>query len=220
MRIVALLLVQVVCIRLVVANVEKITFIAPAPINIPQQQLNLANVYIETLTPNSTSLRRELPAAFPSPGFPKGRETWIVLDGLRQHQRYELRICWAATVSNEPILFVSHNILVQTLLALPTILKQVPELLQQPTSFVLDAFTLSEVFGTQELIDSLTSHSMRQQSAALWHVAKTTEATISDLILYLRISVAADYYTADKALMQHVPPVRVEISAGISTLLL
>ena len=87
-----------------IANVEKTIFTAPEAVNIPQQQPSLASLHLEILNPIATNLRRELPAAFPLPDSPKGTETWFLLDGLRQYQRYEVRICWPATVC---VLFLS-----------------------------------------------------------------------------------------------------------------
>ena len=87
------------CISLVLGNVEKTIFVAPEAIQIPQQHPNLEDLNIEALSPSRFELRRQLPAAFPAPSDPKGIEAWFLLNRLTQHQRYEVRICWAATVS-------------------------------------------------------------------------------------------------------------------------
>ena len=87
------------CIFLVHGNVEKTIFLAPEAIQIPQQHPNLEDLKLEALSPSKSGLRRQLPAAFPKPASPKGTEAWFLLDRLTQHQRYEVRICWAATVS-------------------------------------------------------------------------------------------------------------------------
>ena len=86
------------CILLVHGNVEKTIFLAPEAIQIPQQHPNIGDLNLEELSPSKSELRRQLPAAFPSPATPKGTEAWFLLDRLTQHQRYEVRICWAATV--------------------------------------------------------------------------------------------------------------------------
>ena len=87
------------CIFLVHGNVEKTIFIAPQAIQIPQQHPNLEDLNLESLSASDSELRRQLPAAFPKPTSPKGFEAWFLLDRLTEHQRYEVRICWAATVS-------------------------------------------------------------------------------------------------------------------------
>lgn len=87
------------CISLAHANVEKTIFLAPEAIQIPQQHPNIQDLNLQTLSPSNPELRRHLLAAFPKPTSPKGTEAWFLLDRLTQHQRYEVRICWAATVS-------------------------------------------------------------------------------------------------------------------------
>ena len=87
------------CIFLVHGNVEKTIFLAPEAIQIPQQHPNLWDLNLQVLSPSRSELRRQLPAAFPTPANPKGIAAWFLLDRLTQHQRYEVRICWAATVS-------------------------------------------------------------------------------------------------------------------------
>ena len=87
------------CIFLVQGNVEKTIFFGPEAIQIPQQHPSLQDLKLETLSPSKPDLRRQLSAAFPKPSTPKGTEAWFLLEGLKQHQRYEVRICWAATVS-------------------------------------------------------------------------------------------------------------------------
>lgn len=87
------------CISLVHGNVEKTIFLAPEAIQIPQQHPNLEDLKLEALSPSKPGLRRQLLAAFPKSASPKGTEAWFLLDRLTQYQRYEVRICWAATVS-------------------------------------------------------------------------------------------------------------------------
>ena len=87
------------CISLVQGNVEKTIFLGPEAIQIPQQHPSLQDLKLETLSPSTSHLRRQLSVAFPKPSNPKGTEAWFLLEGLTQHQRYEVRICWAATVS-------------------------------------------------------------------------------------------------------------------------
>ncbi|KAK4227629.1 hypothetical protein QBC38DRAFT_188011 [Podospora fimiseda] len=80
------------------ANVEKTIFLAPPQINIPLSHPTLTDLNLPTLTPSSnSSLRTPLAASFPSPSSPEGSSTWLLLDSLTPSQRYELRICWAAT---------------------------------------------------------------------------------------------------------------------------
>lgn len=71
---------------------------------------------------------------------------------------------------------------------------------------------MSKVFTTPELISSLSSYAESRQDVPvdLRHAKYITgEAKVS--LLFLRIIAAADYYTTNKTLMQHVPPVDVDI---------
>ena len=83
----------------VFANVEKTIFLGPEAIHIPQTHPNLDDLRLDILNPTSWNIRRQVVATFLNSTNPKGSETWILLDGLEQNQRYEVRICWAATVS-------------------------------------------------------------------------------------------------------------------------
>lgn len=98
MQIYAFTLSLVCCIVPVLGNVEKTIFLAPQAINIPKQHPSLDVLRLDTLTPINSTLRRRLPATFPSLESPRGTESWFLLEGLHQNQRYEVRICWAATV--------------------------------------------------------------------------------------------------------------------------
>lgn len=53
---------------------------------------------LESLSPANSSLRQNLPVAFPSTAAPHGLSSWYVLEHLRPSQRHEVRVCWAATV--------------------------------------------------------------------------------------------------------------------------
>ncbi|KAK4166728.1 hypothetical protein QBC43DRAFT_14956 [Cladorrhinum sp. PSN259] len=79
------------------ANVEKAIFLGPATINIPLAHPTLTDLNLDTLTPNTSTLHTKLTASFPSPFNPHGSSTWLILDNLIPSQRYEVRICWAAT---------------------------------------------------------------------------------------------------------------------------
>ena len=87
------------CSRPAFANVEKTVFIAPPSIHVPTDHPNLDDLQLDVFSPLQSSLRLHLDAAFPSKESPKGVESWYLLDKLNQGQRYEVRICWAATVS-------------------------------------------------------------------------------------------------------------------------
>lgn len=83
---------------MVLANVEKSIFIAPESIHVPAEQPTLDDLGLERLAPHLPSIRTHLNASFPSKAAPSGAESWILLEDLNPGQRYEVRICWLATV--------------------------------------------------------------------------------------------------------------------------
>ena len=87
------------CILPAFANVEKTVFLAPPSIHVPTDHPNLDDLQLHVFSPLQPSSRLHLDAAFPSTESPKGVESWYLLDDLNQDQRYEVRICWSATVS-------------------------------------------------------------------------------------------------------------------------
>lgn len=92
-RIAVLLLFISVCI----CNVEKTIFIAPTALITPND-VGIGNLLLTSINPTHRSIRTYLNASFPSDDEPKGTQTWALLEGLCPGQRYELRICWLATV--------------------------------------------------------------------------------------------------------------------------
>ena len=86
----------------VFANVEKIIFLGPPALSIPPQHPNLDDLSLISLSPAHPSARTRLNATFPTENSPKGTETWILLEDLTPGVRYEVRVCWLATVSSAP----------------------------------------------------------------------------------------------------------------------
>ena len=193
------------CVLLVLGNVEKTIFLGPEPIRVSQQRPNLQDLYLDTLSPSTSTLRLKLPAVFPKPNAVRGEASWFLLDGLRQHQRYEVRLCWAATVSKR-----IHHISV----CRASTFRVLSLKIKQPTSFNFDLFTLDEVFNTPNIITSLAVYSeSRQEYQSVINTPRPASAGIDPVsILFLRVEAAADYFTNNKTLMQNVPPVNVDIS--------
>ncbi|KAK4550612.1 hypothetical protein LTR36_000191 [Oleoguttula mirabilis] len=78
------------------ANTEKTIFVAPPPTTTPDAGPSFDNLNLFSLSPLQLSLRLPLPVAFPSDEQPRGIDSWYLLQGLTEAQRYEVRICWAA----------------------------------------------------------------------------------------------------------------------------
>ena len=202
MRLLAFLQSLVLYILPILGNVEKTIFLGPEAVQLSEQQPSLEQLHLERLSHSRPTLRRELPAAFPKPNSIKGKDAWFLLDGLRQHQRYEVRICWAATVS-------TYAPAVED--------KSIEMSLKQPTSFTLATFTLSEAFETQSIITSLAVYSDSRQGyrSVIDNLEPSLQGPESASILFLRVQAAADYFTTNKTLMQNVPPVIVDISKSL-----
>ena len=94
-------------IRWVSANVEKVIFLGPSPTLLPDDYPNLAQLGLHELFSSRSSVRNYLPASFPREEKPEGDETWVLLDGLEKGRRYEVRICWAATVRTYELSFLT-----------------------------------------------------------------------------------------------------------------
>lgn len=93
--IILLLLLQVLA---VFANTEKTIFLGPASLRVPVEHPTLEDLHLEALSPQYWSLRTYVDAEFPTSSSKYGKSSWYLLHGLQEGQRYEVRICWAATV--------------------------------------------------------------------------------------------------------------------------
>lgn len=80
------------------ANTEKVIFLAPEKIELPKDGPSIESLQIKTLTPAANAFRTALPVVFPNSSYPKGSQSWYVLHDLSPGTRYEVRVCWAATV--------------------------------------------------------------------------------------------------------------------------
>lgn len=80
------------------ANTEKTIFIAPQIVPIPSQQAAADDLGLERLSPETPVLRTYLNVSFPTEQLPLGSESWFFLEDLNPGQRYEVRVCWLATV--------------------------------------------------------------------------------------------------------------------------
>lgn len=80
------------------ANVEKTIFLAPPTTILPSEELDLDDLGLERLSLEHPVVRTRLNASFPTTDAPEGTDSWFFLENLRPGQRYEVRVCWLATV--------------------------------------------------------------------------------------------------------------------------
>ncbi|KAL0940837.1 uncharacterized protein CTRU02_203600 [Colletotrichum truncatum] len=171
-----------ICIDIAQANTEKVIFLGPETVNVPATPPTVDDLRLDALTPDEWSKRIDLPASFPTHESPSGTVAWLLLTNLTQNQRYELRVCWAAT---QPTMF-SLNVF-----ELPVVW-DTPELISS-----LATYAFSRQPDLNYSSEGKVSRSLEQE----------TETSL----LFLRISAAADYYTDDARLMTHVQPVHVDV---------
>jgi hypothetical protein len=81
------------------ANVEKTIFLGPNPVTLSNVRPGLDHLGLHYLSPDLTILPIRVPVQFPTESVPRGLESWYLLRRLEDGRRYEVRICWPATVS-------------------------------------------------------------------------------------------------------------------------
>ncbi|MCJ1465344.1 hypothetical protein MMC07_003962 [Pseudocyphellaria aurata] len=174
------------------ANVEKTIFLAPAPIHIPREHPNLDDLQLQVLTPARWRLQLRIAASFPTAAKSfRGTETWLLLEGLEEQRRYEVRICWAAT---QPTSFILETLDLNKVFNSPGLISSLAFFSEQHRSTLSNQRRLiSELAPPSEDL-STASHSVR-----------------STATLFLRIYAAADYFTTNLTLMKNAPLVNVEI---------
>jgi hypothetical protein len=203
------------------ANVEKTIFLGPSPIVLPNVRPNLGDLRLHTLTPAQTILPTQLPVQFPSESAPRGLESWYLLHHLEAGRRYEVRICWPATVST--VALSSRDTSCRPSFKLLTFHfahNHVPNanVPQQPTDFWLETYTTTRVFDTPERITSLAQYSEQEQVSSDPKEIRHDPAEPQS-VLFLRVQAAASYYSTNRTLMEHPELVDVDISrsAHVST---
>lgn len=87
---------------LVLANVEKTIFLAPTATTVPSGEPDIDDLGLERLSPDDPIVRTHIRASFPTENAPEGTESWFFLENLTPGQRYEVRVCWLATVCITP----------------------------------------------------------------------------------------------------------------------
>ncbi|KAF3765455.1 hypothetical protein M406DRAFT_242463, partial [Cryphonectria parasitica EP155] len=167
------------------ANVEKTIFLGPEPINIPPSSPSLADLHIDVLTPDNWSLRTHIKSIFPTADLPRGTETWLILDGLNEGQRYEVRICWPAI---QPTAFHLET-------------HELPHVFDTPTLITsLYNYSMSRQFPLNAGNPQADTHS--------YHPSTSSS---SSSVLFLRVSAAADYFTLNQTLMKTPEPVLADL---------
>ncbi|RMZ90841.1 hypothetical protein DV736_g1920, partial [Chaetothyriales sp. CBS 134916] len=184
--IVQLSIISLLC-KLAHANVEKIVFSAPEAKALPSDA-SIDNLLLPTLCSQNSSVRTFLNASFPTDDFPKGTQTWMLLEHLIPGRRYEVRVNWIAT---QPTQFWLYGHTMDAIFASP-------DLLSALTTYS----NARHQSTTAEELDQIRSRRSQRHFNA--NTALTT-------FLFLQIFAKADYYTLNNTMMDIVPPVQVDL---------
>ncbi|KAK2071955.1 hypothetical protein P8C59_006336 [Phyllachora maydis] len=173
----------------VLANTEKVIFRGPETVNIPPQKPSLQDLHIDTLTPTPTLTRTTTNTNTNTniAGRWRGKVAWFLLDGLREDQRYEVRLCWPAT---QPTAFTL------TTHTLPAVFAT-EELITSLWEYSLSRFPAHASGHLLDVADDTPPPPPPHEREAS--------------ILFLRIAAAADYFSTNATLMATPTPVDVDI---------
>ena len=86
-------------ISVVLANTEKIIFITPEIVTNSKLNQLTERIDIPAIYPESGRTHIKLPVDFGTSENPNGCQSWYLLRALEKGRRYEIKLCWAATVS-------------------------------------------------------------------------------------------------------------------------
>jgi hypothetical protein len=97
-RIYSAFLVALYLLKFAAANVEKAIFLGPEPSTVSLDDVG-SHLGLPQLVPsehcsNCRAIRTRLSTSFSG----RGAEHWVQVNGLEEGKRYEVRICWPATV--------------------------------------------------------------------------------------------------------------------------
>ncbi|CAL3967039.1 hypothetical protein PZA11_003466 [Diplocarpon coronariae] len=169
----------------VLANTEKTIFIGPRSFQIPAEHPTLKDLHLDSLSPQQWSLRTHVNTEFPTNSSQYGQASWFLLHRLQEGQRYEVRVCWAAT---QPTSFRLDTYELSTVF-------QTPELISSLTKY---SETREQKVGEVSQPTMLPAERQGIQEDA-------------SPMLLLQLFSAAEYYTTNKTLMGQVPPVYADL---------
>lgn len=169
------------------ANTEKAIFNAPPVVNMPTQPPTLDSLGLDILTPDTSSLRTQVQAIFPDEGSPQGAATWFLLYNLTTSQRYEIRVCWAAT---QPTSFTLDT---------------------YELDDVFDSPELITSLAVYSQTRQLAPGDATGRKVTPIQLDRRGHEEIQASVLFLRILAAADYFSDDPTRMSLVEPVVVDL---------
>ncbi|KLU91548.1 hypothetical protein MAPG_10066 [Magnaporthiopsis poae ATCC 64411] len=198
----SLLLAALVLAQQAAANVEKTIFLGPQTINVPQQGPTFDNLHLDVLSPAADlAIRTRLQAEFPnSTSGSRGKATWLLLDDLTPGQRYEVRVCWAAT---QPTAFTLEAYEIPAVWNTPALISSLAE-------YSSSRIREDEAAGDGNAVGSPDSKPKPNNKPRKTRPSPGSKERHASMLL-LQILAAADYYTDNQTLMSNVAPVHVDI---------
>jgi hypothetical protein len=185
---------------LVFANVEKTIFTAPESITLPNISPVLGELCLEELSPIATKIRKFLPVIFLDNKRPLGKQSWYLVKDLVPGSRYEVRICWPASVGCPIYVYINELTL------------------KQPTSFELNLFGLNQALFESEVIKELAVYANARQGPPCHGKSpqEVSTAGTQSSLMFLSIHAASDFFSSNQTLMKNPPDVLVDISKSKS----
>ncbi|KAI0974892.1 hypothetical protein F4678DRAFT_458008 [Xylaria arbuscula] len=163
-------------------NTEKAIFLGPSPVDAESRTYpTLDYLQLVSLSPDKSAVRTHLKAAHPGRDSRPGAPSWFVLHNLTESQRYEVRVCWAAT---QPTTFKMEVYELETVFRAPELTSELSE--------------YASITSADENLHITTS-------------SQILKPGIKESILLLRIFTGADYYSTNHTLMENPLPVTVDI---------
>ncbi|KAI0392523.1 hypothetical protein F5Y17DRAFT_355068 [Xylariaceae sp. FL0594] len=105
-------------------NTEKVIFLGPPPVDPAFAYPSADYTHLPALDPGNNLIRVYLEAEPPVRISKGGKPSWFILRNLTESQRYEVRICWAAT---QPTTFKLEVHELETLARVPELLSELSE---------------------------------------------------------------------------------------------
>ncbi|KAI1271524.1 hypothetical protein F5Y07DRAFT_342168 [Xylaria sp. FL0933] len=113
-------------------NTEKTIFLGPSPVDLDSKQYYASDLSrLASLNPDNFTIRTHLKAEHPGSDIRPRMTSWLVLHNLTEGQRYEVRVCWAAT---QPAAFRLETYEIEAIMRAPELTSELSEYASMPQS--------------------------------------------------------------------------------------
>lgn len=164
------------------ANVEKVVFIA-------EPSIGFKDLPLPSLHPQQPQIFQKLSLST------RDNSSWYLLQDLRIGQRFEVRVCWPATVSKRDRSTSSI----------------VPDVRQHPTKFDVNIFSISDVLDNSILVESVSQYSNSRVFDSCIAPGPDSDSERSSTY-FLRIQASPEYVSPPSEVPVEPIPVPIDIS--------